>query len=300
MNIDISKEQSIVISIVRVAAMVSIVLCHIFQAYDNPLAWRFNVGVQVFLVLSGYLYGHKEIDNWIKWFWNRAKKLYIPCFLYCLVALTVLHIAVQQPVGVINYITISAVDGISHLWFMKAIFLCYMITPVLSCFRKWAHWMYGVLILLGTIEFCFLHIQQDYFSWGWLYSMGYFFPLLKPTVQKVLYYVFALLAVIVSVFVMLPHDQNLVDLWHYTCGIALCLISIALIRVGGAIPVIKRLDSYSFPVYITHHIYLVGPLSLASVIDTPWIVIPVSLILIALSSFILKTISDFVIKQIKI
>lgn len=101
-------------------------------------------------------------------------------------------------------------------------------------------------------------------------------------------------------FPRLPHDQNMVDLWHYSCGIALCLIPIALIRVGGNSGEKMCLDSYTFPIYITHHIYLVGPLSLASVFGSPWIVVPVSLILIVLSSFILKTISDYVIKQIKI
>lgn len=48
--------------------MLSIVTCHIFQAYNIPI-WGciFNVGVQIFFVLSGYLYGYKTIDNWKSW-----------------------------------------------------------------------------------------------------------------------------------------------------------------------------------------------------------------------------------------
>lgn len=297
----ISLKKSNAISIVRIAAMLSIVLCHIFQSYDNPLAWRFNVGVQVFFVLSGYLYGHKVIDNWLKWFWNRAKKLYIPCFIYCLVALSVLNFVVQQPVTIYDYITIRAVDGLSHLWFMKAIFLCYLITPVLSYLRKWSLGIYILLILCGMTEFCFFHVQQEYFSWMWLYAMGYFFPLLKAYIQKVLFVVFGLLAIFVSVLMEMPHDLILIDIWHYTCGLALCLIPIALFSmVGGVNPVIKKFDAYSFPIYITHHIYLVGPLSLATVFGSPWIAISVALILTALSSITLKLISDYVIKLIKI
>ena len=184
MNTAISLEKSNAISIVRIVATCSIVLCHIFQAYDNPLAWRFNVGVQIFFVLSGYLYGHKVIDNWLKCFWNRVKKLYIPCFIYCLVALSVLHFVAQQPVTIYDYLTIRAVDGLSHLWFMKAIFLCYLITPVLSYLRKWPFIIYVILLLCGITEFCFLHVQQEYFSWMWLYAMGYFFHLLKDYIQK--------------------------------------------------------------------------------------------------------------------
>lgn len=298
MNTAISLEKSNAISIVRIAAMFSIVLCHIFQAYDNPLAWRFNVGVQIFFVLSGYLYGHKVIDNWLKWFWNRVKKLYIPCFIYCLVALSVLPFVTQQPVTIYDYLTIRAVDGLSHLWFMKAIFLCYLITPVLSYLRKWPFIIYIILLLFGITEFCFLHVQQEYFSWLWLYAMGYFFPLLKDYIQKALLIVFGLLAIFVSVLMEMQHNIILADIWHYTCGLALSLIPIALISMGGVSPVIKKLDSYSFHIYITHHIYLVGPLSLATVFESPWIAISVALILTALSSITLKLISDYVIKLI--
>lgn len=131
--------------------------------------------------------------------------------------------------------------------------------------------------------------------------MGYFFPLLKGYIQKVLFVVFGLLAIFVSVLMVMPHDLILTDIWHYTCGLALCLIPIALFSmVRGGNPVIKKLDAYSFPIYITHHIYLVGPLSLATVFGSPWIAISVALILTALSSITLKLISDYVIKLIKI
>ena len=140
MNITISKEESNAISIVRVLAMFSIVICHFFQAYDNWLAFRFNIGVQIFFVLSGYLYGHKEVDKWIPWFIGRFKKLYIPCFLYCLIATTILILTTNQSFSIFsikNYIAISAINGIDHLWFMKAIFLCYLTTPILQFFRKY-------------------------------------------------------------------------------------------------------------------------------------------------------------------
>lgn len=132
MGIAISHRESSAISIVRVFATFAIVLCHIFQAYGNSLAFRFNVGVQIFFVLSGYLYGHKDINKWGLWYWNRFKKLYVPCFIYCLIVLTLLHYRAGTDVTIYNYFTISAVDGIDHLWFMKAILLCYLITPVLS------------------------------------------------------------------------------------------------------------------------------------------------------------------------
>lgn len=61
---EITKTESSILIYIRVMAMISIVACHILQAYNNHWAYVLNIGVQVFLVLSGYLYGHKYIDNW--------------------------------------------------------------------------------------------------------------------------------------------------------------------------------------------------------------------------------------------
>lgn len=115
MLITISQKESHAISILRISAMFSIVLCHILQAYNDPLAWRFNVGVQIFIVLSGYLYGHKETTNWIRWYYGRFMKLYVPCLIYCLIAMPILHYKSEIPISVKNILTISAVDGLSHL-----------------------------------------------------------------------------------------------------------------------------------------------------------------------------------------
>lgn len=78
----ISQQESTAISYLRVAAMMSIVACHFMQALGSHWAWVFNVGVQVFLLISGYLYGHKHIDNWREWFGKRVVRIYIPYLLF--------------------------------------------------------------------------------------------------------------------------------------------------------------------------------------------------------------------------
>ena len=79
----ITVGQSHAVSVLRVLAMTAILVCHILQSYDNQWAWVLNVGVQIFLVLSGFLYGHKNVDNWRIWFSSRLRKLYVP-FVCCL------------------------------------------------------------------------------------------------------------------------------------------------------------------------------------------------------------------------
>ena len=59
----VKSEKNYAISLLRFIAMIFIVICHFFQYYNLELAWWFNVGVQIFLCISGFLYGNKKITN---------------------------------------------------------------------------------------------------------------------------------------------------------------------------------------------------------------------------------------------
>ena len=48
-------EREYEISIIRIISTVFIVTCHIQQHYNIGLCWWFNVGVQIFFFMSGYL-----------------------------------------------------------------------------------------------------------------------------------------------------------------------------------------------------------------------------------------------------
>lgn len=56
-------KKSYAISFIRALATAMIIACHIFQYLNMELAWWFNVGVQIFLCISGYLYGSKSIED---------------------------------------------------------------------------------------------------------------------------------------------------------------------------------------------------------------------------------------------
>ena len=60
----IGQSESGAISIMRILVMFSIIVCHLLQAYNNRYCWSFNIGVWVFLAISGYLYGCKVIEDW--------------------------------------------------------------------------------------------------------------------------------------------------------------------------------------------------------------------------------------------
>lgn len=83
----IPETESNAIKYIRVGSMLAIVLCHLLQAYSNRWAFVFNIGVQVFLALSGYLYGRKIISNWRQWGMGRVKRVYTPMFLFLIIVL---------------------------------------------------------------------------------------------------------------------------------------------------------------------------------------------------------------------
>ena len=58
--------------------MVLIIACHFLQYYGNELAWWLNVGMQIFFVVSGFLYGNKNINDPIQFIKQRLKKILIP------------------------------------------------------------------------------------------------------------------------------------------------------------------------------------------------------------------------------
>ena len=58
---------------VRFIAMISIILCHIMQNLGNISCYYLNVGVWLFLFISGFLYGKKDISNVTVFYKKRAR-----------------------------------------------------------------------------------------------------------------------------------------------------------------------------------------------------------------------------------
>ncbi len=103
----ITVGQSHAVSVLRVLAMTAILVCHILQSYDNQWAWVLNVGVQIFLVLSGFLYGRI-------WFSSRLRKLYVPFVLFAVLCLGIMKAFTET--------SVKLRDLIVYLFDMQGIF----------------------------------------------------------------------------------------------------------------------------------------------------------------------------------
>ena len=298
-SIAIDKPHSTAISLVRVCAMLSIVMCHFMQAYDCKLAWIFNIGVQVFFVLSGYLYGHKEVMDWKKWFLLRFIKIYVPLYIYTTIALTFIKFFSDVPVFYLNYLKAGGVPGLDHLWFMKAIAVCYLVTPILQFLKRYSLYVFLFLILIGAIEYCSLRINLFTFSWLWLYSIGYFYPSMSNFCKRVLLVALFILATVLTINIswddILIYDGIFNRLWHDILGATLCLGGILFFRmfaIQNLTKAIEILDKNSFYIYITHHIYLIGPLTMVPVFSSTYLGVSVIMLAIVMSTVLLAYVSN--------
>lgn len=185
------------ISLVRFLAMCCIVICHLGSYVDNALiAQFFNVGVPVFFIMSGFLYGRKTISAWDKWFARRWVTLMVPCYL-CLAFVAAFHMyGMGQPLEKEYVVTmllnlqglsflfpsgkmLATYGELGHLWFMTVLMGCYACLPllqkmrggILRLSRKTKQFLLAGGILLAVALACVWDIHLSYFV---MFAFGYF------------------------------------------------------------------------------------------------------------------------------
>ena len=293
---EISLQQKNAITIVRVLSMLMIITCHILQGYNQPSAFLFNVGVQIFFLLSGFLYGKIEITSIASFIKKRFVKVYIPFILVvlCCVAIYVIFNVVDVQIrNVVPYLFNiqgfigGGIDGLNHLWFLSVLMACYFVTPVAQKILKYNSVFFVVLwILVGVVEFGFVQKMQSNAAWVMLYLLGMFWGENENKWINIgLLAISTILAFVMMYFLKMEYlfDPHMV---HYSialhCILALCIVSILyclLSKIEFRMPKwLQYCNDVSYEVYLIHHILILGPLSL--LFFTPLKAINIVLILV--------------------
>lgn len=302
----ITSKESTVLSCVRIAAVIMIVLCHYFQAYDIKWAYVLNVGVQLFIILSGFLYGHKVICSWKEWWTKRLIKLYPPVFVF-LTLVTPLYLTLKPDSfnvwGMIcNYTNIQGipfavggkflVGGTRHLWFLTAIAMAYCITPILQKLKSYACIVFCLLWVTQVFAYFFLPKSFAFIlSWLSLYGIGYMFANMNRKSQDfMLIFLLAIMAIILCYIhwsQITVYFNPLNRLMHDVLGSLLLFGGYKLLCWLPSIrltTIAKLIDNYSYHIYIIHYFLLIGPFSLLHITDSVY-----SNILISFVSIIIIT-----------
>lgn len=299
------------ISIIRILSMLSIVACHFFQSQDMSIAFWLNIGVQIFLFMSGFLYGKKSITNTLEWLKKQFKKILLPYYIYISIIIIFYLIFAREYLSIWNVLSlffnlqlvIQAPIGLGHFWFIPVILICYLLTPLLQKILKdndkvGLKQCVILLIISGIFEVLFL---QNFINTGicnvMCYILGYvisYMEVRETKIRNTLSWIIIALAIIsnsMKIFI-LPDNYNilisvilkiLIFNSHILLGSALFIIMLKLFKnISTKLSlklknILDIIDKFSFNIYITHHVFILGPLAIISI--TPNIVINIIIIL---------------------
>ena len=154
-NIKKSEYDSTIL-VFRLIAIISVVICHIgTEINNNVIAQFFNVGVQFFLFISGYLYANRMIDKPIKWLCFRYVRITVPCIIYvtiCIIISITLNWNFSNTSVILYFLNlegyyhafefispIELIMGTQHLWFVTVLFFCYFIMLFIKKYENKIH-----------------------------------------------------------------------------------------------------------------------------------------------------------------
>ena len=305
--------------------MLFIVTCHIMQWLDWELAWWFNVGVQIFLCISGYLYGQSKKKDIIAFYKSRFIKILVPYFLIFIVVAILEIIFVRSEVSMVSIaggmLCRTTIPGGEHLWFIRYILLCYLITPLLTVFRdKYVHdgkswWIFSIISVALTSALFGVHIQSFNPAWMTCYVIGYALGANKGYCGKaVLISLFGSAAVVcngIQMYVDYIARASFSGIWstvysyyqnysHVLLGVSLFLIMMTTfdkIRYSDKfVRILNVSDKYSYETYLVHQFFILGPFSLMAL--TPIMPINVLIIIgcIIIATYVLKSVENPIVR----
>lgn len=275
------------ISFIRCLAVVLILIIHIRQSFGlSNAGFPWFTAVPIFLMISGYLYGQKKIENVKKWLKNRIKKIIIPYYLLLIINSFIVIFFTNQ----FNFVEFlkglllfpsfkMSIFKMAHMWYMPYIIICYFITPLLERIFSKLHKMQkrgATPIILLLTMFAVLLITQllSYIPfYGNLSSVqiniyigAYYISKLKNDGRlkhnDILYFcIIGLLVAIILQFVikLLPFNSFDVLAGLYKEGAVSYLFFGFLLFITSKInfkkteKVWKISDKFSFYIYLTHY-----------------------------------------------
>lgn len=272
-------ERNAGISNCRIIATLFIVICHIvgfltFIPGNQALGQFFNVGVYMFIIISGLLYGHKEISDIKSFLKKRMLRVYIPCFIWAVFVLTATLFAepietlyvllnIQGASWLVDYITVSGGTYLAHTWFVTIILICYLITPLLrkisSVIKLW-HIVLMFALCMG-LEYVGIHLELVF-----LYAVSYFISAKKIDTKRVHWLICLLMFASAIGMRLIAHKfiDGTVTYDHVITPIGHSLIAWAIIIVilkatgrikaqGKENRITKWMDEHSYTIYLVHY-----------------------------------------------
>lgn len=314
-----TSEKDYAISFVRLSSVILIISCHFLQWLDNNLCWWLNVGVQIFLIMSGVLYAKKEITDDIAFIAKQFKKILFDYYIYLILLIAFASIVSSQIWDVkqiiLQLLSYKTLDGVAHLWFIPYILLCYFLTPSIFHFAKKiesknvvSYWFFSIAIFY-IIE---LFGRGGYFNPAWIscYLFGFLFSfryMSENNKRREKKYLIILITVICIIMNIIKISGKLevegirysifYDYAHAMLGSTLFLNLYNILSKikweykSGFVKFLDTMDYYSYDIYLVHQIHIISPFTLMDKTDSVGVNIFIILLIMIPSTIILKGIS---------
>ena len=156
------------ISFTRICAMFFIIICHLGSHFGSVFVGQlFNVGVPIFYLISGYLYGNTKIKNVRTWLCKRLIRLYIPLLVWgmCIFSIRIIrgnalpslkeNIFFLLNLHGLNFLFYNMPDLALGPWFFTVIMFCYFFVAAYQRLEQRHRivnriFHYGGIIVLGV------------------------------------------------------------------------------------------------------------------------------------------------------
>lgn len=185
-----------------------------------------------------------------------------------------------------------------HLWFMTAIGMCYMFTPILQKVNDHSTLCTVGLLVLSVIEYYVIPIRLNIFSWLFLYSVGYFLPRMSQKMKALMMSSVAIMLLFAVIGIGWADIRNGAinsPIMHNYAGIlSVCLFSIIWrkVRFNVGCKLLSILDALSYLVFIVHVPFVRPPHEILHITEILPANILIATLLIFISAFILEKITS--------
>lgn len=324
------KERFVVASVLRLISALLIFAFHYlltFTGYGKTF-FPLYFAVQVFLFISGFLYGDKKIKNLKEFYLKNFAKILVPVIVVLIIFTALLFVfkafSIELPLD--N----SAHKGppmniFGHLWFVYAIIMCYGITPMLAYVCDYRMnsdtskkakivQLFEIILVLLTV----VNIVSVYFGGQFIivaYLLGYYFKRFRHKItsnNRVSFLFMSSILFIVSVVgyalcMSYTTSPSLVErFFREVCclgiGASICIFVFSFStknknQTQKKTPFILRVsDKYSYTFFLVHHFLLIGGLSIFYMnLQEPFRLI-IALVGSMIGAFIVQLISQPIIK----
>lgn len=278
----------------RACSVVFILLCHYCSRCDHPfvpmLTMVFNIGVQLFFIMSGFLVGYKGIRKpYTAWYKKRIRRIYIPLWLF-LTVLACVHMANGRSLLSVHWLllalglqgTVVHIWGAEQTWFISVLLLCYLLSPwILAGIRKVTSGSDIRVKRLSLAAVCAMPILWALFEEAWVYTVftpvslyilacayGACYDPEKPfSLRKNL---MAVLVIALSFGLRLTakvffddtifYDRIVVQYTQSVAAIAIVSLFEAFFSRHRAPKAIQFVSEVSFEIYLYHYMFVQGPI----------------------------------------